>query len=588
MPKRLAITIAGAVSLGSYEAGVAYELLEAVRTHNQQPGLDADDKIYIDTITGASAGGMTAAMLAQRLMFDGAAMGMGDGDACAFTNPLYHAWVERISLQGLVKLRPGEKRWNSLFSSDLIAEIGTEMLVHSMAAGKLRSGVHAAIEADAPTPLRLGVAITNLNGVDYMLPIAGSDEDGFHYTRSVDQITAPLTFASEQDLPLWNHLRDAAVGCGAFPVAFRPRAIVRSVAEYGTPTPSPLPVPPTGETYIDWGSRKPTMPFAFTDGGVLQNQPLGLAKNLIDDRVAEYESLGRFAEADSLADDRLYVFVSPNAVQSSSDKLVAGKITMGKIVVELFHTYLRQAMFHDWIVAEGMNEKVRVLDARAAELAQCLIDGSVTPGNLVAAADQLNELMLGAGKQRTLDRLEHQYGHLYAGVLAAKGEAVADAFVAAMATLEAAAQLGARDKMKIVAVIADGRTELAGSGVSAFAGFFDRSYREHDYWVGRVKTRVYLQRSDVKNILGVGKWPQEDRWGGATEDKVAAVLKNPTAITAADLPLKPGTYLRPAWRHLWTVVRLRPALWIVPLLVLLVSMALLGALVWLLVLLHRR
>lgn len=34
-PKRLAITIAGAVSLGSYEAGVLWEVLEAVRQHNQ-------------------------------------------------------------------------------------------------------------------------------------------------------------------------------------------------------------------------------------------------------------------------------------------------------------------------------------------------------------------------------------------------------------------------------------------------------------------------------------------------------------------------------------------------------------------------
>jgi hypothetical protein len=36
MAKRLAITIAGAVSLGSYEAGVLYELLEAVRLYNEE------------------------------------------------------------------------------------------------------------------------------------------------------------------------------------------------------------------------------------------------------------------------------------------------------------------------------------------------------------------------------------------------------------------------------------------------------------------------------------------------------------------------------------------------------------------------
>jgi hypothetical protein len=37
MPKRLAITISGAVSLGSYEAGVLYEVVNAIGQHNSQP-----------------------------------------------------------------------------------------------------------------------------------------------------------------------------------------------------------------------------------------------------------------------------------------------------------------------------------------------------------------------------------------------------------------------------------------------------------------------------------------------------------------------------------------------------------------------
>jgi hypothetical protein len=59
-PKRVAITIAGAVSPGRYEAGVAFGMLEAIRLHNE--AIDAterpeatDEKIYVDVITGASA-----------------------------------------------------------------------------------------------------------------------------------------------------------------------------------------------------------------------------------------------------------------------------------------------------------------------------------------------------------------------------------------------------------------------------------------------------------------------------------------------------------------------------------------------------
>src|ERR1700760_677397 len=68
MPKRLAVTIAGAVSLGSYEAGVLYEVLDAIRQHNRNPATAESDHITIDVLTGASAGGMTAVILAQKLM----------------------------------------------------------------------------------------------------------------------------------------------------------------------------------------------------------------------------------------------------------------------------------------------------------------------------------------------------------------------------------------------------------------------------------------------------------------------------------------------------------------------------------------
>lgn len=179
MAKWLAITIAGAVSLGSYEAGVLYELMRAIRSYNEA-GPGDDKKIYVDVITGASAGGMTAAMVSQRLMYDAASL---EGE---FTNSLYQAWVERISLMELVKMRRSEKKWHSLFSSDLVDSIGKDMLVSSMQ--RKGSGPHAAVEQvnGVPQTIRVGLALTNLNGIDYMIPILGSDEGGFNYTSSVD------------------------------------------------------------------------------------------------------------------------------------------------------------------------------------------------------------------------------------------------------------------------------------------------------------------------------------------------------------------------------------------------------------------
>jgi hypothetical protein len=540
MAKRMAITIAGAVSLGSYEAGVLYELLRAIRTYNDAAPTE-DKKIYIDVLTGASAGGMTAAMVSQRLMYDAASL---EGE---FTNALYEAWVESISLMKLVKMHWSEKKWHSLFSSDLIDSIGQEMLIASME--KKGSGPHAAVERinDVPQTLRVGLALTNLNGIDYMIPIAGNDDDGFNYTTSVDQMIFEVAADDQKNCPLWKQMCATAVGSGAFPAAFRPKAIDRKVEEYGDRLPASDAQWVEGKTYVKWRGESP-YPFPFSDGGVLQNQPLGIAKDLVDAKVKDRAArLGSSAFRD--AHDRLYVFVAPHSVKSTAESLHAQKITIGDELRQLVNVYMRQAMFHDWIIAEGVNQKIRSLDQRASQLAEVMAARSLDVGSLLKASSELNALLMGSEEPKRLARLQEQYGAEYDKVNQAAGSQAAKAFVSALATLEAAAHLEARDKMKIVAVIADPRKDLAGSGLSAFVGFFKKSYRQHDYWVGRKKTREYLQRTDVKSILEVTRWPEEDLWD--------PVLPNPSGV---NLPLSKFQVIRAAIVPAIIMVLIRPAL----------------------------
>src|ERR1700689_3350630 len=97
--KFLALTIAGAVSLGSYKAGATYEILDAIRQHNEDPAtIAAGDFIRIDVLTGASAGGMTASILAQKLLFAKNAFLGPDGGSSPYNNPLYNTWVLGIDL----------------------------------------------------------------------------------------------------------------------------------------------------------------------------------------------------------------------------------------------------------------------------------------------------------------------------------------------------------------------------------------------------------------------------------------------------------------------------------------------------------
>lgn len=66
---------------------------------------------------------MTAAMAAQRLLYNPDALSGPEN------NVFYQAWVKRINLWSLVKMKWKEKIWHSLLSSDLIELIGKEMLI---------------------------------------------------------------------------------------------------------------------------------------------------------------------------------------------------------------------------------------------------------------------------------------------------------------------------------------------------------------------------------------------------------------------------------------------------------------------------
>ena len=530
MAKRVAITIAGAVSLGSYEAGVLYELLNAFDTWNRQPDSDESKKIYIDVLTGASAGAMTAAMVAQRLMYDADAL----GDQAAQsepTNSLYAAWVKRISLLGLAKMGLKEPKWHSLFSSKLIEDIGHQMLIANTK--KSEGKRHSTVQPGQP--LRVGFALTNMNGIDYTIPIVGNDDGGFNYTTSADQKCFVITGDATEDAKSWEVFCKAAVASGAFPAAFRAQEIAHTVSEYDTPpVPEKPQVPLPGVSYLDWPKPGHPVPFCHCDGGVLQNQPLGIAKNLADDATAALSTDGSFHDSS----DRLYVFVSPHSVKSTAKKLNANKLTILAEMKHLVSVYMRQAMFHDWITAEEMNRKITVLDERANQLADVIKQGFVSVPELTKAASDLNALLMPTDENDRLARLRIQYGMQYEDILGVSGKPAAAAYIAALATLEAAAHLQDRDKMKIVAVIAS-ESELAGAGLAAFVGFFRKSYRQHDYWVGRTKTRKYLQRGDVRKILEIDEWPAELNLGTAVPNP-SGLEKPPGFFSIATAAIIPG------------------------------------------------
>jgi hypothetical protein len=127
------------VSLGAYEAGALTETLRLLEFNNAQPGCT---KWYIDALTGASAGSITAALVALALINSG-------------SNYLKTVWMEAISLAAL---SPSENSHNPsdgyyLLAASKLDELAARYVQFPVSVSRhpaLRSG-----DAELKAPLHL-------------------------------------------------------------------------------------------------------------------------------------------------------------------------------------------------------------------------------------------------------------------------------------------------------------------------------------------------------------------------------------------------------------------------------------------------
>ncbi len=534
--KYLAITIAGAVSLGSYEAGATYEILDAIRQHNEHPDtLEAGDFIRIDVLTGASAGGMTASIVAQKLLYSKDLFVDKNGKSSPYDNPLYNTWVKGIDIGPLLATQDapvpnGDPAQLSLLSSNLIASIAKSTLAQQDATGNIPSngGAHNAI--DRARGVRLGLALTNINGVNYGYTMFGGDE--FQYTDFSDQMLRKFS-VDDRGFPAWQEISQAAIGCGAFPFAFRTKTLLRQRRDYLPPVPPGLPPTPqpaavagSSPTLEPWPQNAQSINFTYSDGGVLQNQPLGMAKNLVDEND---QHLGN--------DNRFYLFVSPSPMEGKQElQLDETNTTMVHIAGRLIDIYMGQAVFRDWIEVQDLNDKIALLNDRAWGLAQALKSGALDVVSFARVSQQVLDLLYPAActsAARTAaqladkDRLKQQYSgepNYLVGLDAAQTEA----FLTGVLTLERSANLGGHDEMQVYGIVTES-TRLAGAGISAFVGFLDQRFRDHDYDWGRTVAQTLLANPQFSqpNQLGPIRY---------TPAAIRAIDKNLDGLLLKNIP----------------------------------------------------
>ena len=304
----------------------------------------------------------------------------------------------------------------------------------------------------------------------------------FVYIDYGDQLTRHVVATECDNAEFWEPLRQAAVACGAFPFAFRAQDVNRSAKTE--------PNDYTGENLEPWYRDPET--YTYSDGGILQNQPLGMAKNLVDliDMHRDQEK-------------RYYLFVSPHAKDpDANDGFHTANADYFHLLQRLITVVMGQSGFQDWITAKEMNQRLALLDARAEGLKEAIIGGQIDVPCLAKTATSILSLFFPNGEhlspgatapeklEEAQARIAMQYEAWIKQLDTVPGQA--EAYRDAVLAFETAAGLGARDHMTIYGITAKD-SELAGAGLEAFVGFFDQRFRDHDYDVGRTHARKILK-----------------------------------------------------------------------------------------------
>ena len=479
MAHRLAIAISGAVSLGCFEAGILYEVLRAIGEHNRL-AREEDARIFVDVLTGASAGAMTAALAARYLLHEPSSLEL------PHDNPLYEAWVKRADIGRLLPPSSDPDR-RSLLSSDAVAEIAGTLLTGPV----VGVGVpHRAVDA-SERRLRLGFTLADVNGRSETLP-SWERRPMVTYADHGDAVAFDLGMIPSPEQ--WAFIAQAARAAGAFPLAFRPLELER-----GTPL------------EMDLGGYPEPVTRLYTDGGTFDNQALALGRKLVSRRG--YDD----------ADRRYYLYISPLAAEERSEPLDGKSATLGVFLPRLFQAILEQARLEPWRRTQRINERVVAYDGWEAALRK------LSPEALLALQPAVHTLLEvlkpGATAPERLREARRRMSAAFRREVKEIPESVLDPYLDALILLERASGLEDFETMRIFGITAVPE-ELVSDRLGSFLGFFEEGYRRHDYELGRQKARRWLlARTEPGALLPI------ERDAISSPKPQVAALKLPSKVT---------------------------------------------------------
>lgn len=456
---KLALAISGAISLGSYEAGVIYELFTILQK------LGKDSELQIDVIAGASAGSVNGAILSLAMMYD-----------CSLIELLKKVWLESLDIAAL--LEEVSDPWKSIFSDRIINDLKKAILdaVRKSSDNSLPS---------APEKLKMVFTLSNLSGIPYSVKFNNKKED-YSLTTFADKYSIEIGRAKKDEATLKEigKMLDLAIVSGAFPFAFPAKSVKRNKDEDDYK-----------DAKID-GNASSELDFVYIDGGIFNNEPVNRARELAD-------------TLDDKDTKRVYLLVDPTPPAA----LAAFKnLDMLSIGMRLVPAILTEAHFRDWRYAIKVNERLKLQQKLVSNMRLALsafkkedIEGLNM--KLAEVASSIAEYKAGQDKELYLNSNKARINKFLTDDAKIINEFsdnnTKDALTNFSFNLEEVSGLKGKKILDIRLLSPEEKGALAGDFLMNFGGFFSPKYREHDFNIGRNVARDFVSKPKTEGGLGI-------------------------------------------------------------------------------------
>lgn len=446
--KKVALVFTGAVSLGSFEAGVAYEIVRHIQEQK-------DPNLEVDVIVGTSAGALTGALTAMALVY-----GLDP-------SILEESWVS-VKLDDLLRLNPGDK---SILSSSKVESLIENFINEGRTQQPITSG--------AINEINLIVVVTNLNGMKYRIHKAANEE----FSISAIGYEDALKFRIRPRFDDWKKLQTAVRASSAYPGAFEHKRISRDNSEFMR----------TAKYNFQPGMTERY--FNYSDGGIVNNQPLNKAIEIVNDLPYNRPDEGH---------ERIFLVIDP---APPVDIPEADYKVFDVISKALWTIPRNQTLYKDLLFLEKVNRRIQWKNSFVSAVAD-MWNSSVLTESKRQSLEQLcqevarfkGQKMLGIDPERYFRYETERIKNSYSNEIAKVKED--DFFIKYCYLLEHVADLRNKQEVSVEMIRPqDADKELAGVIFGNFGGFLDSGFMKHDYNVGRTYAKRWLNKENELNRL---------------------------------------------------------------------------------------